>query len=570
MMAVDQRPATEVTRVEVPHGHAAGSTVVLRTAPATSTEASVIAPDQAIRIAEIRRLRIFAGFLGGICAVGSVMIAPLGGDPFAHGLHIGAIVVTGLAAVAYVALVRDAAHYRAAYVTVLIAIASLTNITGFYYWGVFSGYVAVVTVSAYVVAIAGERGALVAGTLFSLGGHAALGLSFAAGWLGDRSLVSTRELSTYEQVSLVALVDLVLAGGLLFGFQTRRATRASLAEHLVAMRDLARGEAQLAEVRAEMRDAMASAGQLTGQAIGRFRIGKLLGRGAMGEVYAARSDKDDDTCAIKLLPRHLWDDREARQRFEREVRVVEALSSPYIVKIIEVSPADAKLPYLVMERLEGIELATAIKEVPIRALAEVVDLVEQVSRGLDAAHAAGIVHRDLKPQNIFGVGPAGARTWKLLDFGIAKLVDANSTLTQRQIIGTPAYMAPEQARGESVDARTDIYALGVLTYRLLTGLPAVVPARSDVMLYEVIHRMPPRPISLVDLPPAVEVVLAIALAKSADDRFASAGELALALSSAAMGRHDPALAARATEILARTPWGNWARHGRAPRTTVAL
>lgn len=568
-MAVD-RPATEVTQVEPPRGHSAGTPAVLQVPPASSTDASAITPDQAMRLDEIRRLRIFAGFLAALCAIGTVMIIPLGGDPFAHDLHIAAIVVTGLLAGAYVAVVRDAAHYRSAYASGLMAISGLANITGFYYWGVFSGYAAVVAVSAYVVAIACERGALVAGTVTSLGGHAALGLSFAAGWLDDRSLVSTRELSTYEQILLVALIDLVLVGGILFGFQTRKATRASLAEHLVAMRDLARGEAQLAEVRAEMRDAMASVGQLTGQAIGRFRIGKLLGRGAMGEVYAARSDKDGDTCAIKLLPRHLWDDREARQRFEREVRVVEALSSPYIVKIIEVSPADAKLPYLVMERLEGIELATAIKEVPIRALAEVVDLVDQVSRGLDAAHAAGIVHRDLKPQNIFGVGPAGARTWKLLDFGIAKLVNASSTLTQFQIIGTPAYMAPEQARGESVDARTDVYALGVLTYRLLTGLPAVVPARSDVMLYEVIHRMPPRPISLVDLPPPVEIVLAIALAKSADDRFASAGELARALSEAAKGHHDPALAARAADILARTPWGHWARHGRSHRTTVAL
>ena len=120
-------------------------------------------------------------------------------------------------------------------------------------------------------------------------------------------------------------------------------------------------------------------------------------------------------------------------------------------------------------------------------------------------------------------------------------------------------MAPEQARGTAVDARTDVYALGVVALRLLTGLPAVVPGDVPAMLHEVAYRMPPRPSSLVDLRPAVESVLAIALAKNPDLRFHSAGELARALTESAAGRVDPTIATRAAAILSRTPWGHWAR-----------
>jgi len=529
---------------------------------------STITPEQALHVDEVRRFRMFAGFLAGMSTVGAVMISTLGGDRFARHVHIAAIGVTGLVAALYFVLVRDAARYRSGYAAVLVSVASIANATGFYFWGVLSGYVAVVTVSAYVVAVAGRRGALIAGATISIGSHFVLAVAIIAGWLDDRALVSTTNMSTFDLATATVLIELIVVGAMLLGFQTRKATRVSLAENLAAMRDLARREAQLAEVRAEMRDALAVAGRFTNQVIGRFRIGELIGRGAMGEVYAAQSATDLAPCAIKLLAPHLAANLEARQRFQRELRAVEALVSPHIVQIIEVSPPDATLPYLVMERLDGIDLAAAIKDEPIRPLPEVVELVRQIAAGLDAAHAAGVVHRDLKPQNIFGVGVAGARTWKVLDFGIAKLIDSGATLTHNQVVGTPGYMSPEQARGDHVDARTDVYALGVLAYRLLTGIPAVMPGEVHAMLYEVVNRMPPRPTSLVELPAAVEAVLAVALAKQPAERFGAAGELARALFAAAAGHRDAVLATRAAEILARTPWGHWARRGER-RVTIA-
>jgi eukaryotic-like serine/threonine-protein kinase len=220
-----------------------------------------------------------------------------------------------------------------------------------------------------------------------------------------------------------------------------------------------------------------------------------------------------------------------------------------------------------MERLDGVDLATMIKETPVRALAEVVELMQQVAAGLDAAHAAGIVHRDLKPQNVFASGPSKRPLWKLLDFGVSKLADDGGTLTRDHIVGTPAYMAPEQARSEPVDARTDVYALGVLAYRTLTGMPAVMPGDVHSMLYEVVYRMPPQPRSVVELSPAVEAVIAVALAKTPAQRFATAGEFASALAAAAQGTLDPEIGARAEAVLAKTPWGHWLRRERAGRQT---
>jgi len=527
---------------------------------------ATLTPEEAIRHDELHRVRMFTVFLAAMCGVGGGIIAMLGGDPRARLIHLIAVLSTGIVATAYAVFVTTA-RFRPIHLLGLVTIASLTNITGYYYWGYLSGYIAVVTVAAYLVSTAGLRGVVGIGIVLSVGGHLAIGFATIAGVLEDRGLLSSSHLAIFDRTSTLLLLNGVVLGASVLGMQTHAVTRRVLATSLDAFRDLARREAQLAEAREEARDAMAAGGRLQGQMIGRFRLGELIGRGAMGEVYGAESD--DGPCAVKLLAPHLREDADALKRFHREARAAAALASPHIVRIIEVSPPEATLPYLAMERLDGVDLATAVKDRPIRPLSEVVDIMEQIAAGLDVAHAAGIVHRDLKLQNIFGVGPTAGRTWKLLDFGVAKLVAGGATVTHdQQIVGTPGYMAPEQARGGKVDARTDVYALGVVAYRLLTGLPAVVPGELPAMLYEIVHRMPPRPSSLVDVAPSVESVLAIALAKSPDRRFASAGEFARALSEAAAGRADPEIAARAGAILARAPWGHWARQRRS--TTAAI
>jgi serine/threonine protein kinase len=239
------------------------------------------------------------------------------------------------------------------------------------------------------------------------------------------------------------------------------------------------------------------------------------------------------------------------------VRAGGALASPHVVRVLDAAGADAPLPYLAMERLDGQTLAERLRhETP--GAAEVVALCRQVGAGIDAASAAGIVHRDLKPQNLFRTTDG---TWKLLDFGIAILADSSGTLTRGGVIGTPAYMAPEQAKGEPVDHRADVYALGAVIYRCLTGRAPFAARDTPSLLYAVVHVMPLRPSALSpwrELPPALDDVLLLALAKSRDARLQSAGELVAALraavSGAGAGSLPDELARRAHQLARAHPW----------------
>jgi serine/threonine-protein kinase len=261
-----------------------------------------------------------------------------------------------------------------------------------------------------------------------------------------------------------------------------------------------------------------------------------------------------------VLAVHLLGDDSAVRRFHREARVIAGLDAPNIVRMIEVSPPGTPVPFLAMERLDGEDLAARLKVRPLWAGPEVASLIAQIAAGLEAAHAAGVVHRDLKPSNLFAARTAGGgETWKVLDFGVAKLSAADATLTAGHVVGTPGYMAPEQARGEDLDARADVYALAVIAYRLLTGRPVVVPGELPAMIHEVVFKMPPAPSQLAAVSPEVEAVLAIGLAKGRGQRFASAHELAAALSDAVEGHLAHGIVTRAAAIEARTPWGQWVR-----------
>ena len=164
-----------------------------------------------------------------------------------------------------------------------------------------------------------------------------------------------------------------------------------------------------------------------------------------------------------------------------------------------------------------------------------------------------MVHRDLKPRNLFLAGSGARQVWKILDFGVARIT-GEETLTANQIVGTPNYMAPEQARGGVATHQSDLFALGVIAYRALTGRPAFDGESAAEILYKVVHAMPPRPSEVAPLTLEVDLVLAVALAKSPGDRFESASELAGALEDAARGRLGAPLRARAQGLLNRLDW----------------
>jgi serine/threonine-protein kinase len=292
-------------------------------------------------------------------------------------------------------------------------------------------------------------------------------------------------------------------------------------------------EQALAEVvDREQRANRANEGRWTNQTMGNFKLGLVLGRGAMGEVYEAMRS-DGVPAAVKLLNARSTASAMMVERFHREMAVAARLVSPHIVQVFELSPPDAPVPYLAMERLHGVDLASRLRAENRMVSDELVVLLDQVARGLEVARLAGVVHRDLKPHNLFF--HAGS-TWKILDFGVSKLLGSEGTLTGDGIVGTPQYMAPEQASGGTVTHAADVYALGAIAYRCLTGRSPFRGRDLSELVYQVVHTPPLRPGELGRVSSSIEDVLAVAMAKDPRRRFASALVFAQAFIAARRGR----------------------------------
>ena len=266
-----------------------------------------------------------------------------------------------------------------------------------------------------------------------------------------------------------------------------------------------------------------------------YRLSRLIGRGGMGEVFEATHARLPGRFAVKVLHAHCIADPKAIVRFRREAEITSGLRHPNIVAIIDFDYTPAGAPYLVMEYLEGGELARIIAEEAPLAIERVLRIVDQVASALTAVHRKHIVHRDLKPQNIFLVRGqrAGEEHVKLCDFGISKVRAASVALTgERVLLGTPQYMAPEQARGTGeVDARADQFALAAIIYEMMTGRLAFPGDRVEIVVYRISHENP-KPLG-PPWGPAVAETLDRALAKDPDKRFPSVQDFAEALRAAA-------------------------------------
>jgi len=256
---------------------------------------------------------------------------------------------------------------------------------------------------------------------------------------------------------------------------------------------------------------------------GRYEILGVLGRGGMGTVYSARDRAIDETVAVKVLRPEIAGSPEFKQRLVSEVRLARRVTHPNVCRIHEYGE-DGGLRFLVMELVEGRDLTRVLAEgrlPPDEARA----IAAQAADALQAIHAAGVVHRDLKSANVM-VDAAGAV--KLMDFGIAKpVIDGAAAAPSGYVVGTPEYMSPEQGRGRPVDARSDIYALGVVVFELFTGR---VPFRADSPVATLMmHVEAPPPLDDPALPPDVAAVLERALAKDPAGRFQTARAMADAL-----------------------------------------
>ena len=280
----------------------------------------------------------------------------------------------------------------------------------------------------------------------------------------------------------------------------------------------------------------------SGTKLGPYEIQSPLGAGGMGEVYRAKDTRLDRTIAVKILPGHLSDNPDARQRFEREARAISSLNHPNICTMHDVGHQDG-IDFLVMEFLEGETLADRLLKGPLPT-EQVLKYGIEICEGLERAHKSGVVHRDLKPGNVM-LTKTGA---KLMDFGLAKAIPAGSapasslTMTtpgptvnqpltaQGTLVGTFQYMSPEQTEGKEADARSDIFALGAVLYEMATGKRAFT-GKSQANIVAAILASEPPPISLASpmSPPALAQVIKSCLAKDPEDRFQTVHDLKLQL-----------------------------------------
>src|SRR5256714_2154634 len=279
-------------------------------------------------------------------------------------------------------------------------------------------------------------------------------------------------------------------------------------------------------------DDLASAS--VGELIGHYRIESLIGIGGMGEVYLARDERLGRKVALKLLPARLTADETQLSRFKTEARAASALNHPNILTVYEIG-AEGNRQFIAMEFIEGMTLRASLVRGRMN-LPAALEIAVQVASALAAAHEAGVVHRDIKPENIM-LRPDGYA--KVLDFGIAKLteqrlasddhtVETTGVLQTRPglVLGTARYMSPEQARGQKVDVRTDIWSLGVVFYEMVGGSP---PFRGDTpsdCIASILTTEPP-PLSgvLTDVPLKLESILQKALRKSSDGRYQTIQEM---------------------------------------------
>src|SRR5262245_39686128 len=284
---------------------------------------------------------------------------------------------------------------------------------------------------------------------------------------------------------------------------------------------------------------------MIGETFGNYRVTELIGEGGMGVVYLAEHPGIGRRAAIKILRPGLTDNPEITKRFFNEARAANAIRHPGIVEVYDCGSLSSGVSYIVMELLEGENLAVRLRRVGRMPVAEARRIAAQTASALAAAHAAGIVHRDLKPDNLYLVPDerdASVEMVKVLDFGIAKLGQQGSNTSSVRtrtgsVMGTPAYMSPEQCRGtREIDHRTDIYALGVILYEMVCGRPPFVSEGFGEMVHLHISQPPPPPRTFnAGLPEDLERLILWCLAKEPDERVQTMTDVHAALT----GRPTP-------------------------------
>ncbi len=513
-------------------------------------------PADAIESDVARRTRAIGVFVVALSAIALVATLLIDGDPLATRIHIGALFVQIAVGSWIVVILRNPRRLNLR-ITRVFGVASLLVLgVSCYYWGYMASVVLLFPVGATAMQIGENRERLLGPMAYAI--HISLTVAILTGVIEDRGLITIP--STQMTTKIIASImseALLIASSVLHVTVRWSSTRAVNDLH-AAMRALAQRDAQLSEAERELLAARGagSVGRYTGRTIRDISIGRVIGRGGLGEVYEGRTTvaghgKD---VAIKFLYPNALANPGMYKRFLREMQVVARLDSPNIVSVYEPEADWNGLPHLVMERLDGCTLADHLRKAGRMSVDDVVDLVAQTASGLSVAHEVGVIHRDLKPHNVFRHRADDRVVWKILDFGVCRLLDAEATITADGVVGTPAYMAPEQIEGGHIGRPTDVHALALTAYRALTGRSAYGGRELIAVLDQIRGASPTRPGQLVDIPPDVDLVFAIALSKRPEDRFQTAAEFASALASAARDDLSADTRARGARACLRAGW----------------
>jgi len=545
-----------VTAGESPGEATEGPTQVLSTEFSAADEAPSLV-DEGVLAGEERRTR--GGALRVLFVALTAFVAVIAFLPEKSGLTWALMGLYAVAASVIFALIlatrkRPYGNTVSTVIGVMVVILVLGSCL---YFGVVGGPAITLPTIVYYYGLGDSkpRRRWVAGT--AIGGHAVLSLLVIVGLVPPTGMIPMELLARWDHVLLSALSIATLLGATYWlSSRSRRSTLLAMAELERARRSIRQRDALLHEAREDLDRAVAGArvGRLTGREVDGFVLGSVIGRGAMGDVYQATAKASGQEVAFKVLHPHLADSEGQVARFFREARIIAELESPHVPKLFASGTDPDGAPYLVLELLHGMDLAADLRQRKALPEREVDAMVREVCQALHAAHEAGVVHRDIKPQNLFlTVEPRV--TWKVLDFGVSMMASGSGTLTQGGAVGTPAYMAPEQATGAMVDRRADVFSLGAVVYRALTGRPAFSGTSNAATVYAAVHYQPVRPGELADVGEDIDAVLALALAKKPNLRLSSARELAAAWEAARSGRLDDSLRAAAARLTAVHPWG---------------
>jgi serine/threonine-protein kinase len=438
-----------------------------------------------------------------LCVFGIGLLAVIGREPFPR--------YVGMASMFGIAIMLAITRGRRTYAPWIVA--SVLSVGPAYSFGLHSGIAAVMVPLLFVGGLfrghgagATDRRGLV---LFGIcASHLLWFVLIVAGVMPDTGNVQVLVPghSAAEPYILHAVQTGVYIAAFVAGQAVDRRLQAAVDDARAATADAARHDAALAAARGDLDRLLHGDGIFTGSTIGPYRVGALLGRGGMGEVYDATTDDNATRVALKLVrPDHVTD-RAAIDRFAGEARVLTRVKSDHVARVLAAGGVGDGLPFIAMEYVGGESLATRLRARGTIGARELAGMVDDIAAGLRDVHAAGIVHLDVKPSNIIYTGTR----WVLVDFGVARLLAGPSSVVE-QHGGTPQYMAPEQAAGERVDTRTDLYALALVIYRALAGRPAATSG--DLYIPETLAE-------------DVVAFLRRGLALDPADRFASAAEMA--------------------------------------------